>query len=65
MPNIMVDRIMTGQLSLKTTYLMPRDHNVTGGLYKHIDASHLIATSNKPDLSNTSYPTIHQLNISP
>ena len=56
---------MTGQLSLKTTYLMPRDHNVTGGLYKHIDASHLIATSNKPDLSNTSYPTIHQLNISP
>jgi len=56
---------MADHLSLKTTYLMPRDHNVTGGLYKHIDASHLIAISNKPDLSNTHYPTIHQLNISP
>ena len=59
------NEIITDQISLNTTDLMPGDYSVTVGIYNPIDSSRLTTTSDKADSPNTDYLTIHQFNISP
>ena len=63
--NKTITYIVTDQISLNATDLLPGDCNVTVGVYSPIDSLRLTTNSDKSDSSNTDHLTLHQLNVSP
>ena len=63
--NKTITYIVTDQLSLNATDLLPGDYNVTVGVNSPIDSSRLTTSSDKSDSSNIDHLTLHQLTVSP
>ena len=63
--NKTITYIVTDQISLNATDLLPEDYNVTVGVNSPIDSSRPITSSDKSDSSNIDHLTLHQLTVSP